>query len=51
MAQVQAVEKDLVTMAQESEKLRAEIEKRRAPSMSQFPWLAKSVAVYPYNMY
>lgn len=34
MAQVQAVEKDLVTMAQESEKLRAEIEKRRAPSFS-----------------
>ncbi|XP_048566492.1 protein FLX-like 3 [Triticum urartu] len=31
MAQVQAVEKDLVSMAQESEKLRAEIEKRRAP--------------------
>uniref|UniRef100_A0A452YYL8 Protein FLX-like 3 n=1 Tax=Aegilops tauschii subsp. strangulata TaxID=200361 RepID=A0A452YYL8_AEGTS len=31
MAQVQAVEKDLVTMAQESEKLRAEIEKRRPP--------------------
>ncbi|KAF7026456.1 hypothetical protein CFC21_038566 [Triticum aestivum] len=30
MAQVQAVEKDLVSMAQESEKLRAEIEKRRA---------------------
>ncbi|VAH06735.1 unnamed protein product [Triticum turgidum subsp. durum] len=34
MAQVQAVEKDLVTMAQESEKLRAEIEKRRPPSFS-----------------
>lgn len=34
MAQVQAVEKDLVTMAQESEKLRAEIEKRRATSFS-----------------
>ncbi|CAM0958160.1 unnamed protein product [Alopecurus aequalis] len=34
MAQVQAVEKDLVTMAQESEKLRAEIEKRRASSFS-----------------
>ncbi|KAI5001492.1 hypothetical protein ZWY2020_026142 [Hordeum vulgare] len=31
MAQVQTVEKDLVSMAQESEKLRAEIEKRRAP--------------------
>ncbi|KAE8785360.1 protein FLX-like 3 [Hordeum vulgare] len=34
MALVQAVEKDLVTMAQESEKLRAEIEKRRPPSFS-----------------
>jgi hypothetical protein len=36
MARVQAVENDLVTMAQESEKLRAELEKRRAPSMSRF---------------
>ncbi|KAM3408683.1 hypothetical protein ACQJBY_001638 [Aegilops geniculata] len=34
MAQVQAVEKDLVTMAQESEKLRAELEKRKPPSFS-----------------
>lgn len=33
-AQVQAMEKDLVAMAQEAEKLRAEIEKRRAPSFS-----------------
>ncbi|BAF23767.1 protein FLX-like 3 [Oryza sativa Japonica Group] len=33
-AQVQAMEKDLVSMAQESEKLRAEIKKRNAPSFS-----------------
>uniref|UniRef100_A0A0D9X826 Protein FLX-like 3 n=1 Tax=Leersia perrieri TaxID=77586 RepID=A0A0D9X826_9ORYZ len=33
-AQVRAMEKDLVAMAQESEKLRAEIEKRKAPSFS-----------------
>ncbi|KAL6596239.1 hypothetical protein ACP70R_047603 [Stipagrostis hirtigluma subsp. patula] len=33
-AQVQAMEKDLVAMAQEAEKLRAEIAKRRAPSFS-----------------
>jgi len=31
-AQVQAMEKDLVAMAQEAEKLRADIAKRRAPS-------------------
>ncbi|KAL5223415.1 hypothetical protein ABZP36_028128 [Zizania latifolia] len=33
-AQVQAMEKDLVAIAQEAEMLRAEIEKRRAPSFS-----------------
>ncbi|KAL6862452.1 hypothetical protein ACP4OV_016793 [Aristida adscensionis] len=33
-AQVQAMEKDLVAMAQEAETLRAEIAKRRAPSFS-----------------
>lgn len=35
-AQVQVMEKDLVAMAQEAEKLRTEIEKTRAPSKFHF---------------
>jgi hypothetical protein len=35
-AQVQAMEKDLVAMAQEAEKLRADISKRNTPSKAMF---------------
>uniref|UniRef100_A0A452YHU4 Uncharacterized protein n=1 Tax=Aegilops tauschii subsp. strangulata TaxID=200361 RepID=A0A452YHU4_AEGTS len=55
MAQVQAVEKDLVTMAQESEKLRAELEKRKPPRVGFVSSLAskssKSVVVNLYHTY